>query len=143
MLKCKSCGHKMGNYWCPKCQRDTIHREKYPGINMYQCYQCRTTYEKPEFRCFKCFGTEYKEGCYIATCIYGSYDCPEVLVLRRFRDNELSQSYLGRIFIHVYYTLSPHIVRKASKQKWFHSLLKPFLDGIVRRLQKGGFSRNP
>ena len=24
-------------------------------------------------------------GCYIATCVYGSYDCPEVWTLRRFR----------------------------------------------------------
>ena len=27
-------------------------------------------------------------GCYVATCVYGSYDCPEVWVLRRFRDNK-------------------------------------------------------
>ena len=26
-------------------------------------------------------------GCYIATCVYGSYDCPQVQTLRRFRDD--------------------------------------------------------
>ena len=25
-------------------------------------------------------------GCYVATCIYGSYDCPQVWTLRRYRD---------------------------------------------------------
>ena len=29
-----------------------------------------------------------ENGCYIATCVYGSYDCPQVLTLRRFRDYE-------------------------------------------------------
>lgn len=28
-------------------------------------------------------------GCYIATCVYGSYDCPQVWILRRFRDDIL------------------------------------------------------
>lgn len=27
-----------------------------------------------------------RKGCYVATCVYGSYDCPEVWTLRRFRD---------------------------------------------------------
>lgn len=58
--------------------------------------------------------TAKKKGeCYIATCVYGSYDCPEVWVLRRFRDNKLSKRYLGRAFIRGYYALSPTFV------KWF------------------------
>ena len=39
-----------------------------------------------------------KEGCYIATCVYGSYDCPEVLILRQFRDERLKQNAAGRQF---------------------------------------------
>ena len=38
-------------------------------------------------------------GCYIATCAYGSYDCPEVWTLRRFRDNTLAKNIFGRAFI--------------------------------------------
>ncbi len=34
-----------------------------------------------------------KNGCYIATCVYGSYDCPEVWTLRRFRDDVLWGKY--------------------------------------------------
>ena len=32
-----------------------------------------------------------KKGCYIATSIYGSYDCLEVWTLRRYRDYKLSK----------------------------------------------------
>lgn len=50
-----------------------------------------------------------KEGCYIATAVYGSYDHPNVLVLRRFRDVYLSNTKWGRAFIRVYYRYSPSI----------------------------------
>lgn len=36
------------------------------------------------------------QGCYVATCVYGSYDCPQVWTLRRFRDNTLAETMLGR-----------------------------------------------
>ena len=52
-------------------------------------------------------------GCYVATCVYGSYDCPQVWTLRRFRDNMLAESRPGRAFIRVYYAVSPTLV------KWF------------------------
>ena len=42
-----------------------------------------------------------KRGCYIATCVYKSYDCAEVWTLRRFRDNTLSQIWYGRLFIRI------------------------------------------
>ncbi|MFR9028073.1 MAG: DUF2726 domain-containing protein [Clostridium sp.] len=32
-----------------------------------------------------------RRGCYIATAVYGSYDCPQVWVLRRFRDQILEK----------------------------------------------------
>ena len=60
------------------------------------------------------FGTGYNHnsgGCYVATCVYGSYDCPEVWTLRRFRDNTLEKSIFGRAFIKMYYAISPTIVK--------------------------------
>ncbi len=48
-----------------------------------------------------------KSGCFIATACYGSYQSPEVLLLRKFRDNILYRSYWGRAFIRVYYFVSP------------------------------------
>ena len=47
-----------------------------------------------------------KSGCYVATAVYGSYDCPEVWTLRRFRDNYLDNYLLGRMFIKLYYAIN-------------------------------------
>ncbi len=40
-----------------------------------------------------------KDGCYIATAVYGSYDCPEVWTLRRFHDYGPKRTALGRAFV--------------------------------------------
>ena len=50
-------------------------------------------------------------GCYVATCVYGSYDCPQVWTLRRYRDYTLAETWYGRLFIHTYYAISPTIVK--------------------------------
>lgn len=74
------------------------------------------------------------EGCYIATCVYGSYDAPEVLTLRRFRDEILKKHRLGRAFIRCYYAISPHLVKRFGKSEWFHRFWRKRLDGMVSRL---------
>lgn len=58
-------------------------------------------------------------ACYVATCVYGSYDCPQVWVLRRFRDERLAESIWGRAFIRTYYAISPTIVKWFGSTKWF------------------------
>jgi hypothetical protein len=83
------------------------------------------------------------KGCYIATCVYGSYNCPEVWVLRRFRDRILSNSYLGRLFIRIYYALSPKIVAKFGNRSWFVRICKAPLDIIIRKLQAKRFDNTP
>lgn len=78
--------------------------------------------------------------CYIATAVYGSYDCPQVCVLRRFRDNFLAESYLGRVFIKVYYTLSPSFVKWFGHYKEFNWIFKYPLDKFVQYLKNKGVS---
>ena len=79
-----------------------------------------------------------KSFCYVATCVYGSYDCPEVWTLRRYRDIKLSKSWFGRRFIQVYYAVSPKIVEVFGNKKWFNRLFKPILNKLVRKLQNSG-----
>ena len=82
-------------------------------------------------------------GCYIATAIYGSYDCPEVWTLRRYRDYKLAKTFWGRIFIKAYYAISPTIVRLAGNTKWFNKILKYRLDKMVKSLKNEGFDSMP
>lgn len=81
-----------------------------------------------------------KSGCYVASCIYGSYDCPQVWTLRRYRDQKLSRTVLGRAFIRCYYAVSPTIVRMFGTTKLFHRFWKTRLDKMVQRLIAQGYS---
>lgn len=80
------------------------------------------------------------EGCYIATAVYKSYDCPEVWTLRRYRDSVLYSTWYGRLFIKIYYKLSPIAVKWLGDKAWFTSAWKKVLDPIVEKLQRTGFA---
>ena len=84
-----------------------------------------------------------KKGCYVATCVYGSYDCPEVWVLRRFRDTMLMNHLFGRAFVKSYYWLSPILVRWFGKYAWFVWGSKKVLNRLVVALLAKGFSNTP
>lgn len=77
-------------------------------------------------------------GCYIATCVYGSYDCPQVWTLRRFRDYSLDKTWYGRLFIKCYYAISPTLVKWFGETKWFRSFWKSKLDKMVADLNSKG-----
>lgn len=87
--------------------------------------------------------TSSSEGCYIATCVYGSYDCPPVWTLRRYRDNTLYKKFFGRLLIKIYYATSPTIVKLFGKNKWFSKLLKKPLDKLVENLNNEGIDNTP
>lgn len=82
-------------------------------------------------------------GCYVATCVYGSYDCPEVWTLRRYRDNTLASTWYGRTFIHIYYAISPTLVKWFGKREWFKKTWKGKLDKMVAKLQAEGVENTP
>lgn len=82
-------------------------------------------------------------GCYIATCVYGSYDCPQVWTLRRYRDNALAETWYGRTFIKTYYAISPSLVKCFGNTNWFKKVWRRILDHMVNDLQHKGFAKTP
>jgi uncharacterized membrane protein YgcG len=75
-------------------------------------------------------------SCYVATMVYKNYDAPEVMVLRRFRDEVLATSVAGRYFIKNYYKYSPLFVERFKNNQKINQLLKHILDKWVQHLSK-------
>lgn len=84
-----------------------------------------------------------KGGCYIATAVYGSYDCPEVWTLRRFRDRYLLDHALGRLFVKAYYAVSPTVVRCFKDNRLFNSINRKALNAWVKHLREKGYEETP
>ena len=84
-----------------------------------------------------------KQGCYVATAVYGSYDCPSVWTLRRFRDNTLDATWYGRLFIKTYYAISPTVVKLFGNTQWFNKMWREPLDKLVAKLRAKGVESTP
>ena len=95
-----------------------------------------------EFNCLSSYSPK-EHACYIATAVYGSYDCPEVWTLRRFRDNSLAETLSGRMLIKLYYALSPTVVNMVGNTKWFNRFFRKHLDRFVAVLRERGFEDSP
>ncbi len=82
-------------------------------------------------------------GCYVATAVYGSYDCPEVWTLRRYRDFNLAETWYGRAFIRMYYAISPTLVKWFGHTEWFKRMWRGKLDRMVKNLHDKGYESTP
>ena len=71
-------------------------------------------------------------GCYIATMAYGSYNHPQVIILRQFRDTKLETCLLGRFFIRLYYFISPHLVDLFKGKNRLNQAIRFILDKIIK-----------
>ena len=122
-----------------ECLNNSAIRIKHSGTinkeNAYNKYQTSSNKAKKN--------KKTKQGCYIATAVYGSYDCPEVWTLRRFRDYYLSNNLLGKIFIKSYYAISPTLVRLFGNYKWFCGFWRNRLNKFVSYLNKIGYKDTP
>ena len=95
--------------------------------------------------CSQC-GEKYVDkmgGCYVATAVYGSYDCPPVWTLRRYRDQVLFASRFGSLLIRIYYRFSPDLIERFGKYDIIRSLSRKILDRLTRSLNKKGFEDTP
>ena len=115
--------------------KDVIDRN-FPGAN-------NTNYSVPSVPSSPSTPTPAKSGCYVATAVYGSYDCPEVWALRRYRDYFLAKTWYGRAFIKVYYAISPTLVKWFGHTMWFKNMWKSKLDRIVENLRSDGIEDTP
>lgn len=111
------------------------------GYNHYDAHNKSTGSSDPSM--FGGYKHSSSGGCYVATAVYGSYDCPEVWTLRRFRDNTLAATRRGRIFIRMYYATSLTVVRLFGKTNWFNKFWKKKLDILVQKLQNKGVESTP
>lgn len=112
------------------------------AIAKYDEYVAEIQKNDPNYQSPTIKRTGYSRGtgttggaCYIATAVYGSYEAPEVMVLRKFRDEVLTQSFLGRIFIKTYYALSPPFANWLKGAKRINRMVKILLDKMVEKLQ--------
>ncbi|WP_031428250.1 CFI-box-CTERM domain-containing protein [Flavimarina sp. Hel_I_48] len=77
-----------------------------------------------------------KTGCYVATMVYGDYDHPQVLELRKFRDDFLSKTKLGRNFIKLYYRYSPDLVERLKNKQGINLIIRRGLDQFIKTIRK-------
>lgn len=76
-------------------------------------------------------------ACFIATAAFGNYRAPEVILLQKFRDQFLLTNAPGRLFVTVYYRLSPaladFISQYDSLRRATRLALKPLVFTIQHR----------
>jgi len=116
---------------CPSCNRKIV-----PRINFYQ--------GKPEKSYCPFCAAEVQDftstsSCFIATAVYGTPNCYEVIELRNFRDTHLKTNLFGKLFINFYYMVSPPIanwlVRKPTLSKQVRGLLNILVNYITNKVR--------
>lgn len=74
-------------------------------------------------------------GCYIATMAYGDYQHPQVILLRKFRDERLTRNLIGNHFITFYYSTSPHLVKLLKNNKRINSHIRRLLNTFIKYIK--------
>lgn len=146
--KCSKCNSERTEYMlsqfkelCKKCYDSKVKTEDFEKIkesilndkNMQNAF-----YEQPTF--FESFKSELSNGkCFIATATMGSYDHPEVMELRNFRDNWILEKSWGERFVKWYYhygQIASKLIEKSKVLKKISYILivKPLV--FISRLVK-------
>lgn len=123
-----------GNWW-------DLNAERKQELNdlIEKSHQCIKKHD-PSYEIPK---PSHHTGCYVATAVYGSYDCPQVWTLRRFRDYTLAKTWYGRAFIRTYYAISPTLVKWFGNTEWFKKMWRGTLDRMVANLNADGVEDTP
>ncbi len=73
-------------------------------------------------------------GCFIATAAFGNETAPQVLRLRRFRDERLHRFAVGRLLSSFYYFCGPAAARFVANRPWAQSRTRAVLHWISERV---------
>ena len=141
--KCPHCGEKTKWGICKveKSNGEICGSKGFPyeENGAYYCIGCKTVYKSR--KCEHCGGTipadSYKggTGCFIATAAYGYEFSSEVVTLQSFRDEILISTVLGRLFIKIYYFLSPSVAKVIIHNENLKKLVKNyFINPIVKQI---------
>ncbi|MFO1142091.1 MAG: CAP domain-containing protein [Amaricoccus sp.] len=77
-------------------------------------------------------------GCFVATAAYGTYDHPDVVALRRFKDEVLDQSRAGRAFVRVYWYVGQRLARRVSADRTSGRIARALIAPLARRAARRG-----
>lgn len=80
--------------------------------------------------------TAKKEGCFIATAVYGDPELHRVMLLRDFRDRRLMTTVGGRTFVSAYYAISPPIASWLQLHPNAAASVRWLLDRVTNHLDK-------
>ena len=75
------------------------------------------------------------KACFIATAVYGDQDDWRVEEFRKFRDTRLSKTIIGRIFISMYYAVSPTVAGWVVRREWARGGCLEFLEWLRSRIR--------
>jgi hypothetical protein len=76
---------------------------------------------------------ESKSGatCFVASVAYDNPNHPDVMFLRSFRDNALSNNYIGRNFIAWYWRIGPKLAKFVNRSRILKKIVRFQISGIV------------
>lgn len=74
-------------------------------------------------------------NCFIATACYRDLFSPEVILLRKFRDEILNKYFFGRILIKFYYATSPFVYHQLLNHPKISNRVKVVLDRLVNLIR--------
>jgi hypothetical protein len=75
-------------------------------------------------------------GCFVSTAVYGGENAPQVQELRRFRDEVLLRTCVGRLFTKFYYWIGPYLAWCTAKMPFLKYTFRVFLDRLVQRIRE-------
>ena len=109
---------------CKYCNRNLTEDEKFCRYCEQDVSKLQEEAEKPK--------------CFIVGAVFGERSY-EVMFLRNFKDDVLHKFLLGKIFIFVYYKISPSIARAVERNKVMKRFLRRMIRviiGVIRKVFK-------